>query len=146
MTCTVSYRRMPQFKYGNNLRAFPNCPPPAASNGASIGFRFVHNPITARCFLPTALKSRTNRAQALGGCSAFGLSMFTTEAGARAKFARLKVLNPNIGKSIGDHVALVKLDSSCGLQTTPDPNGHFDLHEFVPAKNLATVSQIVGSL
>jgi hypothetical protein len=142
-------RNVPEWKYASYLASVPGCPPTGAQPRERNAFRFVWNPIDQSCFVPVALKltgppQRTNR-QNQPSCSAFGLSMFTTEALARARFAKLEEINREIRKSVGTHLAGVALTMAHGVQTQEGHNGHFDLHEYEDI-DLVSASTLVGPL
>jgi hypothetical protein len=71
--------------------------------------------------------------------------MFETEQQARAYFVTLVASHPNIEKRIGDHLAEIPLVKAHGVQTMPDQDGHFDLHEYVNA-DLAPAATVIGPL
>lgn len=73
------------------------------------------------------------------------LSMFETEAAARAKFAKLTRGRKLLAKLIGDHLGKVSLDETHGRRTPSSEGGHFDLHEFEGA-DLVAATQIIGTL
>ena len=71
--------------------------------------------------------------------------MFTTEALARARFAKLEENNREIRRSVGTHLASVALVMAHGVQTLESPTGHFDLHEYEDV-DLVSVSILEGTL
>lgn len=112
-------------------------------------FRFVWNPVDSSSFVPVALRisrppQRTNR-RSQPSCSAYGLSMFATEAQARSRFSTLEESNREIRKSVGTHIASVALSTTHGVQTPENSLGHFDLHEYEDS-DLVSVSTVVGAL
>jgi len=140
---------VPKWKYASHLALVPGCPPTGAQPRERTAFRFVWNPIDLSCFVPVAFRSggppqRVNRRNQ-PSCSAYGLSMFTTEVLARARFARLEENNREIRKSIGTHLASVALTIAHGVQTLEASTGHFDLHEYEDA-NLVSAAVLVGTL
>jgi hypothetical protein len=142
-------RNMPEWKYASDLASLPGCPPTNAQPRERAAFRFVWNPVEWTSFVPVAIMrpgppQRTNRRNQRS-CSAYGLSMFTTEALARARFAKLEENNREIRKSVGTHLAHVALTMAHGVQTEESSTGHFDLHEYEDV-DLVSVSALVGAL
>ena len=87
----------------------------------------------------------TKRGKLNSSCSDCGLSLFETEEQARARFANLVKVRPNITKKIGDHLARVALAKAHGVQTNSNEEGHFDLHEY-DGVDLARVTALIGPL
>jgi hypothetical protein len=137
---------VPEWKYSSHLSLHADCPPQEARPYERTAFRFVWNPVTHGSFIPVALKPprRMNRPSP-NTCSAYGLSMFATEAQARTHFAKLERMNREIRKAIGTHLASLALTADHGAQTLVSSNGHFDLHEYKDT-DLVSVSTIVGAL
>lgn len=97
-------------------------------------YRFVFNPICSKSFIPQGIKkperiSNTNVQRKK--CSLLGLSMFTTEDKAIAKYQELKKQFKNVNKIIGTHLAKGKIQAEDGLVTKHDKKGHFDFFEYV---------------
>lgn len=136
-------RDEPEWKYATYLASLSGCPPTGAQPCERNAFRFVSDPIDGNSFVPAALgpRRRTNRLS----CSHYGLSMFTTEPHARARFAELEEKFYEIRKTLGTHLACVALTSDHGVQTAASASGHFDLHEYKDV-DLVPVSSIVSPL
>ena len=136
----------PEWKYATYLASLSGCPPADAQLRERDAFRFVWDPIDQRGFDPVALRSprRANRPNQ-PSCSAYGLSMFTTEWQARDRFGELEEKHPEIRKTIGTHLACVALTVAHGVQTPEKSSGHFDLHEYKDV-DLVPVSSIVSPL
>lgn len=136
---------MPEFKYVALLDDLPDeCPPSQAEPTARLAFRFVFDPLDMRSFEVFATR-RPAQFATDPCCSHCALSMFATEEHARAKFAKLMAIRKNIGKLIGDHLAEVTLAEEHGVQTAPNTDGHFDLHEYANV-DLAPVTIMIGPL
>ncbi len=65
-----------------------------------------------------------------GACALHALSFFRSIAGAKQRYASLAKSNPNIGKSLGTHLATVPLKNGDGVMD-PDAGDHVDLHEYI---------------
>lgn len=63
--------------------------------------------------------------------SLLALSCFVSDTKAEKFFLALKKSNPRAVQSIGDSLSEGVLTQSDGEVTTPTPNGHFDLYEYV---------------
>lgn len=142
-------RRVPQWKYASDLASRVDCPPSGSQPRDRTAFRFVWNPIGPDSFVPIAFRpsrapQRTNR-RGHSSCSAYGLSMFISEAQARTRFAELEEKNREIRKTIGTHLASLALTTAHGVQTPENRDGHFDLHEYQGA-DLVPVSNLLGTL
>jgi hypothetical protein len=120
------------------------CPPKQSKEADRTAFRYVWKPIDAKSFYIFAPKLG-NRFGKKGTCSDCALSMFETEEQARLYFATVKESHPQIGQKIGDHLAKIALIKAHGVQTTPEDDGHFDLHEY-GGVDLVPVAQLIGPL
>jgi hypothetical protein len=136
---------VPTLKYARELEVFENCPPPPAATAVPVCYRFVHDPITAGCFLPHAMKPTRRRLNrpVKDSCSAYAVSLFVSEASARKRYGEL--LRFSNADWLGTHLAMVRLRAADGQQTTPRGTGHFDLHEYDGAA-LHVAARLVGPL
>jgi hypothetical protein len=62
-------------------------------------------------------------------CGAYALSFFISPEHAIAKYAQLAAGHPNVGKTLGSHLARGSLVEADGIATPPSQSGHFDLFE-----------------
>ena len=133
------------FKYDANIQLIKGCPPNAAKEAHGIAYRFVFNPLDGKSFLPPALVRRVNRPRTKWECSDWALSMFESRQAALRYFADLARKSPLIRKTLGDHIATVRLTvrlaKAHGRQTAADKDGHFDLHEYVGV-DLSSVTRL----
>ncbi|MGH1363895.1 MAG: hypothetical protein ACRBF0_10085 [Calditrichia bacterium] len=122
---------MSDYKYSEQISSLHNCPPTNYSPQATDAYRFVYKSNPERSYIPVAKGNpkRINDRSDMKKCQAWGLSFFNTEENAIAKFEDLKRRNKNIAKTIGDSIALVKLEESDGVCSPVGEKGHFTLHE-----------------
>jgi len=137
---------MRRFKYANFFEELEeDCPPAHARERARHAFHFVFDPSSDDRNFKVYATRRPAQFEADPCCSQCGLSMFTTEQLARAKFAKVAEKSKNIRKLLGDHLALLVLTEDHGIQTNATAEGHFDLHEYHDV-NLASVATVIGPL
>ena len=133
-------------KYQDKLSSINNCPSSDSSPIDKKGYRFVFEGLGGNSFSPLIvqqpIRSYKNNYQK---CSSCGLSMYSTESQAKAKFADLLKRNRNIYKSIGNKLALVKITPQLGLCTRETSTGHFDFYEYHDCE-LKLFSSVVGDL
>ncbi|WP_157791891.1 hypothetical protein ACQCLI_20010 [Pseudomonas nitroreducens] len=140
------------FTYEIEITALNNegitCPPHSAVAKGLTAWRFVWNPLCQLSASPVAAKNpnRFRNANAAKRCSAWGLSMYETEAKCRAAFKYLDESFPNFRKDAGDHIAKVDISDTDGLCTKANPNtGHFDFHPFKHV-NMVSIMTLQGPL
>ncbi|MBX3199420.1 MAG: hypothetical protein KF850_19935 [Labilithrix sp.] len=105
--------------------AIADCPPGGCREASGVVFRFVHNPLSANDFLPTApdIPARLNQ------CKAWGLSLYASAAQARAAYKANIASRPKLVTRIGDHLAVGTLQPAHGLMHGPARDGHITFHE-----------------
>lgn len=109
------------------------CPPLHASESNREAFRWVFNPVTARCFQPQAVRNPPrllNERDPERRCSCWALSMHETLNQSVSAFQNLEKSFRNAKKVIGNSVAHGILAQADGLSTPADQSGHFDLHPY----------------
>ena len=108
------------------------CPPVECISTEMQAYRFTYETIEdKRNFEPVFAKNprRFNDKSDAEKCSAFGISLYQSEAQAITKYIILKSIVQNIGKTIGTHLAKGIIYKHYGVITPIDEEGHFDLHE-----------------
>lgn len=99
-------------------------------------FRFVFEDINhKRNFLPQLIDKPTRFLKNNGKtkCNYLNLSMYSKFDKAKERYYQLSNTFPNIGKSIGTHIANGVLDFKDGMVTDEDQTTHFGLYEFADA-------------
>jgi hypothetical protein len=134
-------------KYAKEISLIKSCPPKACKPGARDVFRVVHANLShPNNFLPPAqINPRRVFPNDEKKCSAYALSLFVSKDAVVNFVKAVEKLNPNIRKSLGDHVASGFVQPSDGLLSAPDAYGHFDLFESATA-NVAPNFKIVGAI
>lgn len=124
------------FKYQKQIENIPNCPPPACRSVNTEAFRFVFEDTNHRNnFLPVLLiNPKRQFSKNTDRCSGYALSFFSTLEKAKNRYLKLKKVNKNIGKLLGDHIAKGFINETDGLVSETDKGGHFDLYEFENAE------------
>lgn len=124
-----------------------DCPPgDAGAPRDGVAYRFVHAEQTdPRNFLPPAKLSPSRWINRAPECSDYALSMFLSVAQATRFYDELAQTYKKIRLTIGTHLAEVTLAATDGLATPADPDGHFDLHEYVGV-DLQPRSSHIGSM
>lgn len=125
----LAYAHMGALKYAakhaaHNVR---DCPPGGCREASGVAFRFVHNPMSANDFLPTAPEVPSR----LTMCKAWGLSLYASAEQARAAYRANIANRPKLLASgkIGNHLAVATLQPDHGRMHGPAPDGHITLHE-----------------
>jgi len=125
------------YKYNNEIKGVSTngcaCPPPYAVEQTLIAFRWSQDPISTQCFLPQALRNPPRLLKAKDPeekCSCWGLSMHNNLDASVSAFKALEQTFKQARKIFGGYVASGTLTPLHGRVTTPDHNGHFDLHEY----------------
>ncbi|CAN7419927.1 hypothetical protein LJR232_002576 [Aquipseudomonas alcaligenes] len=109
------------------------CPPKDAAEKQLDAWRWVFNPATAACFHPVAIRNPPRLTKANDSaerCSCWALSMYTSREQSIQAFKSLEKMFKNIRKTLGTHVACVRITPADGLCTVPSRNGHFDYHPY----------------
>lgn len=124
----------PALKYAAHHRALAECPPASCKPISHELYRFVHADIhDRRNFLPPRLLSpRRTFDSAEACCSAYALSMFTSEADAVARYRSLVGPRRQLHQQLGTHLAQGPVSAVDGI-ATPPTRGHLDLHESTSA-------------
>jgi hypothetical protein len=91
------------------------------------------NPPSENCFLPNRVVSPSRQLPGTVLCSAWGLSLFKSEAELKAFVKKRLATNPLFLKSIGDKVAEGNINAGHGV-CGDARGGHFTLHEFAGTK------------
>ena len=136
---------MPSLKYAIHVQAIPQCPPDTCRERDCEAYHFVHNPIGDSSFEVAAIAYPKRVFAPEARCQSYGLSMFRSEAQARARFAKLLNRHSQIRTRIGTHVAMVRLTGAHGVQGEENADGHFTLHEYVDV-DFVPVSTLLGVL
>jgi hypothetical protein len=119
-------------KYQSEMCSLTNCPPSNCIQDQLTAYRFVYDPVCEKSFIPQGVKSpsRMNSSNHNMKCSLLGLSFFSSEEKAKARYASLKNKIKNINKTLGSHIAEGVLDSNDGHRTDIcKKTGHFDFFE-----------------
>lgn len=131
------------YKYDSQIEPLDNCPPESAQQQEKTGFRFVFADIgNEKNFLPVSMLNPKRQLAQSSKCSGYALSMFDSLVNARKKYNNLSKSHPNIGKTLGTHIARGTIASTDGLVTETNAQGHFDLYEFSNC-DLSATFQIV---
>jgi hypothetical protein len=129
-----------QYKYATQMPSL-DCPPQCSPPSPGTVYRFVHQPFIDRDFQPSA--SWKDESKSI--CAAWGISLFTNETQARARFAKLLKKHSQIYKELGDHLASGSISPANGVATKPK-SGHFDLYEWSESDLSDQFSTVVGKL
>jgi hypothetical protein len=127
-------------KYAKEFAQIQGCPPPCTP-AQGVAFRFVHNPMTSRDFIPTAITINERKTC----CEGWALSLFRDQAQAAKKFRDLVKKYKHIRNDLGGSLAQGTLASSHGEVTDPNQITHFSLYEFTGA-DLLPAFKIVAQL
>lgn len=114
------------FKYAAKFPKECECPPEACVPTTGILFRVAFNPLDERSFVPRA----ANDATVAHLCEGWGLSLWTTKDKVVKKFANVLKNHPQVGKRIGDHIAVGTLADTHGVMSPAAATGHVTVHEF----------------
>ena len=141
-----------KFKYQESMVQLPiQCPPSDYKSKEIKAFRWVfeaNQPQAKNNFLPALIikpSRRLSRDTPADRCKGYALSLFDTKENAEKRYSRLIKDRPALRKSLGTHLAEGLIDSTDGVSSKVDDNGHFSLHEFVDS-DLAKKFQIVSAL
>ena len=119
-----------RFMYQARLDACTDKPCPCDRYQARepiVGYRAVHDPLTANDFKPPAAKAATRVSRK---CSAYAVSFNTTVKAVRKKISRAK-LNYDIAARYGTRIIAVTVTPEDGLTSKPSQkHKHFDLHPY----------------
>lgn len=125
-----------KFKYYNEIEtvriAGGVCPPSFALSVNKTAYRWVSNPSTSSCFHPPAIK---NPRRVFSGipeksCGLWGLSMHESEQASLTAFKFLEKSFKNLRKTVGNHIASVKITPNSGVCSPTDQHYHFDVYEY----------------
>lgn len=141
----------PAFKHAAHLGTLPECPPSNYMPRNVTAYRFVFDPDPKnKSYLPQALKPVPRRFDTdKERCEAVGLSLWTTETGARNLFESLKknhhpnIAHAKVTKILGSHLNRLSITTAHGECDDPRGDGHFTFHEYATC-NLATVATRIG--
>ena len=125
-----------RYKYQDKLDGIDNCP------AAHFKCRVIHESFRyvfadpAGSFLPVLARSpkRALRWDDIERCGGWALSFFSSAEAARIQFELLRRNNPGIHKTLGDRIAVGDLSQDDGVSSEPEPDGHFELHEYEGVK------------
>jgi hypothetical protein len=126
------------FKYQKafDKHKLTGCPPSGYEPLGTIAFCFVSQALDdPNNFLPALLiqPARVNSVNDLASkCAGFGLSLFQSPQGAKAKFEEMmEKTRGNFSNLVGDHLAGIALNKEDGIGSQPnmDNFSHFTFHE-----------------
>jgi hypothetical protein len=133
-----------RFKYQPMIESLANCPPAHYESPEFVAYRFVFGDLTHQNnFLPVLeFKPKRINAQEFASeqakCLGYALSLFDSLEHAQRRYQQISRYNKNFYKTVGTHVAEGEIESTDGLASPVDDNGHISLHEFegadLPAK------------
>ena len=120
-------------EYIDNLSI--QCPPSEYLPKELQAFRFVFDASDQHSknnFLPVLIikPSRQLNHTPAARCQGYALSLFDTKENAEKRYSQLIKKRSTLPKSLGTHLAKGFIDSTDGLASEVDENGHFSLHEF----------------
>ncbi len=136
---------MPSFKYAAQLQALADCPASDCREATRDAYRYVFRSRMWDSFTPV-LAGQPQRALKWSDrdrCGGWALSFFSSADVAGAIFTKLQNTSRNIHKTIGDSIALGKLQTSDGVVSTPDSDGHFELHEYAGTNLVARFTVVL---
>src|SRR4051794_32596037 len=107
------------YKYASYHTGFTNCPPATCSEKDCEAFRFVFDESTPEIsFLPVLIveerEAQPNSRPRKKVCKGYGLSFFSSEEKAQAKFISLQKTSPQIHKRYGSFIAKVEITKDHG--------------------------------
>ncbi len=136
-------------EYIDNLSI--QCPPSDYVPKELQAFRFVFDASaqgSANNFIPVLIIKPSRHLYPdtpAARCQGYALSLFDTKENAEKRYSQLIKKRPALRKSLGTHLAEGFIDSTDGVVSEVDDNGHFSLHEFV-ASDLTKKFNIVSDL
>lgn len=140
------------YKYEVDLNTLENCPFEDCVLDTLDAYRFVFEGMNGDSFIPVLKISPERISQPPFKddnhfqCSGYGLSMFTTESQARAKFNKLRKRNNEIYKILGEKIASGTITPDLGERSEISRStGHFDFFEYESC-DLSQHFSIVGDL
>jgi hypothetical protein len=125
-----------RFKHCDLIDVVSECP---ASMGALARARpavhFIYLPLedTKRNFVPARKKKPQRKLRPEDECRACGISVYDSEAQARAMHDYLQNGHPNAPIKVGTHLALAQLTEKHGESGASDEHGHFTFFEYAGA-------------
>lgn len=141
-------------KYQHDMDLIRDCTCPPADAGPvdlDEAWRYVHeahDPCASGSFLPVAVKNskRQLRRPVEEQCENLGLSLYISEAEARAEWRALHGQHPRFASDAGCFLAVGPVSAADGVAEDPDPTtGHFNLYESTSAR-LHAAFHVVGPL
>ena len=118
------------YKYATELSSLPDCPPSDVAPCDQKAFRFVHSYIEdPRNFLCLSKLNPSRKLKVEHQCNGFALSLFVSQDKAIKRYRELLLSNKNIGKTVGDYLAVGTTKPEDGRTSHPSGNGHFALWE-----------------
>lgn len=118
------------FKYDDEMRRIPHCPPDELVREERAAYRFVRDEVGESSFLPVAKLDPSRLHREPDNCALYGISLYDSLENANRKLKYVLTLSKNIRKRIGEQIASGKVDENSGAHTVPAKNGHFTLYEY----------------
>jgi len=116
------------------MAGLDSCPPDRVEEKAIEAYRFVKQEVADESFVPVGKMNPSGSPAGKAICPHFGLSLFVSNEAARSRFAELKKRNKNIGKKIGNEIAVGNVQREHGKCTDSNTHGHFTLYEYEGVK------------
>jgi hypothetical protein len=123
------------FKYADDLKRLPDCPPADYKEVSTVAFRWIHADIEHQNnFLP-ALKINPHRKlpNAQLACKGYGLSLYDDLGKAEEALQRQLARRRDFAEVVGTCVATLFIDPPDGAGSVPEQAnfGHFTFHEYI---------------
>lgn len=136
-----------RFKYCDLLDLVPECPVSVGAVArARPAFHFVYLPLEdmTKNFVPARKKKPRRKLRPEDECRACGISVYDSEAQARATYRYLQHGHPNAPIDVGTHIAAAQLTETHGESCASDENGHFTFFEYANA-DATSAFHLVGA-
>ncbi len=129
-----------KLKYQKQLVQFPDCPGDEFEEVEKEAYRWVHQPLIDKDFLPVNIISKPPPRMLDDSdkmCMGYGLSMFDTFENALAKYKKIfRKLRSHqkiqFKEDKGNYIALLDVTKNIGVADKPNEKnyGHFTFHEY----------------
>ena len=137
-----------RFKHCDLIDLVAGCPTSVGAGAvARPAFHFVCLPVEdlEKNFVPARRKSPRRKLRPEDECRACGISVYDSEAQARATFHYLQHGHPNAPIKVGTHLAVAQLTEQHGESVVSDDNGHFTFFEYADA-DASSAFRLFGEL